>query len=213
MWVCVKCGHKSSKRTSSSYGCNHEWRDEDELAAEMAEWKAERKRELSAFNDELLNTESGKKLLNGKDGYDWLLTEKAKRWLDSSFGKDWLSSESGKAYLNYMNEKDEKKLEELMAAFKEYKNQWAEFNALEKKERNKKTGCACAIVIAYFSAMWYFAGKGYTIIFGIMLLLSAIVFLITYSKKEWLSLFFMVVVFIISLIAFRMLFKYGIIAG
>jgi len=104
MWECVKCGHKSGKRTTNSYGCEHEWWDEDELATARAERVAEQKRELFAFNDELLNTERGQKLLSGKEGWNWMESEKAKLWLDSSFGTDWLSSKSGKIYVNYLRE-------------------------------------------------------------------------------------------------------------
>ena len=80
-WECAKCGHKSGKRTTSSYGCNHEWWDENELAdareKKLEELKkqqedAETQRELFVFNYELWNTEEGLKFLKGENGWDWI---------------------------------------------------------------------------------------------------------------------------------------------
>jgi hypothetical protein len=45
-WECIKCGHKSGTRRASSYGCNHEWLDEIEVAREKEIRKLKKQREL-----------------------------------------------------------------------------------------------------------------------------------------------------------------------
>lgn len=112
MWECKKCHHKSGKRISSSYGCDHDWWDMAELEKERErEWKeyeAEIQRKIFEFNDFLWNTEEGLKRLKGENGWDWLFYEEQNRakieisWRDSAFGTEWFCSEYGQQYLNYI---------------------------------------------------------------------------------------------------------------
>jgi hypothetical protein len=151
MWECARCGHKSGTRRTSSHGCDHEWWDENELAwarkkqrekerqeqeqqtAALEQLKAAAKRELMTFNDELLNTEKGRKLLSGEEGYSWLEDKKWIRWFNSSFGTDWLCNESGKTYLNFLYENvlaiyKNSKIEEINFCIKEIEDFVKEMN-------------------------------------------------------------------------------------
>jgi hypothetical protein len=124
MWKCAKCGHKSGTKRTSSYGCDHEWWDENELerAREQARQKQrqreqkqeqERQKRIQEQKQEQLRkkqmqqAEIDRKIIafnyelqNTEDGQKKLKGEYGWQWIEKDyelFEKNYLPSDGDKA--------------------------------------------------------------------------------------------------------------------